>query len=75
MNRFADNPLKTRGDMVRLAVDLISASWRSVWLDQGTAEEVSALIGNNSYLSGLPTDDPRNHNVKSLLPSSSAKQK
>ena len=24
MNRFADNPLKTRGDMVRLAVDLIA---------------------------------------------------
>ena len=59
----------------QLAVNLIESSFRYIWQDQGTLEEVAALIGNNSYLSGLPADDPRNHNVKSLLPSGSAKQK
>ena len=58
-----------------LAVDLIESSFRYLWQDQGTPEEISALIGNNSYLSGLPADDPRNHNVKSLLPSGARKPK
>ena len=36
--------------------------------------ELEALIGNQSYLSGLPTDDERNHNVPSLRPSAPAKK-
>lgn len=52
-----------------LAVNLIETSFRYLWLHADTAEEVAALIGNNSYLSGLPVDDPRNLSVKSLLPS------
>ena len=70
---FTDSFPELREQARRLAVDLISASWRYVWLDQGTAEEVSALIGNNSYLSGLPADDARNRKVRSLLPSGGKK--
>ena len=54
-----------------LAVSLIESSFRYLWQGQGTAEEIAAQIGNNSYLSGLPADDPRNHNVKSHLPTGS----
>ena len=72
---FADSFPDLREKARVQAVNLIESSFRYLWQSQGTAEELSALIGNNSYLSGLPTDDPRNHNVKSLLPSSSAKQK
>ena len=55
-----------------LAVRFITAAWRFLFLSEGTAEAFSALIGNNSYLSGLPADDPRNHRVRSLLPSGTA---
>ena len=57
------------------AVELIEASFRYLWQGQGTAEGIAALIGNSSYLSGLPADDPRNLNIKSLLPSGSKKAK
>ena len=50
------------------AVQLIEASFRLLFCGESTLEEVSALIGNNSYLSGLPADDPRNYRVQSLLP-------
>lgn len=72
---FTDSFPELRERARLLAVNLIVSSFRYLWQGQGTAEKIAALIGNNSYLSGLPTDDPRNHNVKSLLPSSSAKQK
>ena len=52
----------------QFAVQLITAAFRLLQYDEGTLESVSALIGNNSYLSGLPADDPRNYRVKSLLP-------
>ena len=51
------------------AVKLIEASYRLLFLGEGTDESVAALIGNRSYLSGLPVDDPRNLRVSSLLPS------
>ena len=53
----------------RYAVRLIEAVWRLLCRGEGTEEEVAALIGNNSYLSGLPVDDPRNWQIRSLLPS------
>ena len=53
------------------AVDLISAAYGYLWHGEGTEEALAALIGNRSYLSGLPADDPRNHRVRSLLPSGS----
>ena len=57
-----------------LAVNRIESSFRDLWHGQGTAKEIADLIGNNSYLSGLPADDPRNLNVTSLLPSGSGKK-
>lgn len=52
----------------RLAVRLITASYRFLYDMEGTQEELAALIGNRSYLSGLPADDPRNWRVESMLP-------
>lgn len=70
---FTDSFPEMREKARLLAVNLIESSYRYLWQNQGTAEEIASLIGNNSYLSGLPADDPRNLNVKSLLPSGSAK--
>ena len=52
----------------RLAVRLITASYRFLYDMEGTQEELAALIGDRSYLSGLPADDPRNWRVESMLP-------
>ena len=52
----------------RFAVDAITAAYRFLWQGEGTEESVSALIGDRSYLSGLPSDDPRNLTVPSMLP-------
>ena len=57
-----------------LAVRYITAGWQFLFRSEGSAEEFSALIGSNSYLSGLPADDPRNHRVRSLLPSGPRKE-
>lgn len=51
-----------------MALELISAAYRYVFLSEGTREDLAAVIGNRSYLSGLPADDPRNMKVASLLP-------
>ena len=56
------------------AVSLITAAWKYLWAGEGTEEELAALIGDFSYLSGLPADDPRNHSVSSLLPSAGGKK-
>ena len=50
------------------AVSLIEASYRFLWEGEGTPESLSALIGDRSYLSGLPAGDPRNLRIRSLLP-------
>ena len=52
----------------RCAVEMISAAYRFLFLGEGTVDTVAALIGNRSYLSGLPADDPRNLTVPSMLP-------
>lgn len=70
---FSDSFPELRERARLLALDLIESSYRCLWQGRGTVEDVAALIGNNSYLSGLPADDPRNHRVKSLLPSGSPK--
>ncbi len=57
-----------RAQAQALAVDLITAAYRYVFLSEVTREELEKTIGNRSYLSGLPADDPRNHSVASLLP-------
>ena len=53
------------------AREWIAASYDSLWTGRLRLEELKKLIGNNSYLSGLPMGDPRNLKVKSLLPPSS----
>ena len=68
---FSDSFPELRERARLLAVNLISSSFRYLWQGEGTAEELAALIGDNSYLSGLPAGDPRNFSVRSLLPSDS----
>ena len=65
---FSESFPELREKALRHAVRLIEASFRFLLCGEGVLEDVSALIGNNSYLSGLPADDPRNYRVKSLLP-------
>ena len=52
----------------RFAVTVITAAWRWIFRGEGTEESLAALIGNRSYLSGLPAGDPRNLTVESMLP-------
>ena len=66
---FTDSFADLYGRARSLAVSLIEACYRFVFLGEGTEEELAAMIGNRSYLSGLPADDPRNMAVPSLLPS------
>lgn len=66
--RFSDSFPELREKARLRAVSMIEAVWRYLWKGEGSEEALSALIGNNSYLSGLPADDPRNYCVPSLLP-------
>ena len=50
------------------AIQLITAAWRHLRYGEGTEDELAALIGDRSYLSGLPSADPRNLTVPSMLP-------
>ena len=52
----------------RFAVQIITAAYRFLLRGEGTDESVAALIGDRSYLSGFPSDDPRNLTVPSMLP-------
>jgi hypothetical protein len=61
---FADLREKAR----QFAVHLITASWNCLVHGEGSEESLAKLIGDRSYLSGLPSDDLRNFRVKSMLP-------
>ncbi len=52
----------------QFAVRIITAAYRYFRYGEGTDESLAALIGDRSYLSGLPSDDPRNLTVPSMLP-------
>ena len=65
---FTDSFPDLREKARQFAVQLIEAVYRLLRHSEGSVEDISALIGNNSYLSGLPAEDPRNYRVKSLLP-------
>lgn len=52
----------------RFAVSIITAAYHFLRYEEGTDESLAALIGDRSYLSGLPSDDPRNLTVPSMLP-------
>ena len=57
-----------REDARKMAVRLISAAYRFVYLSDLSREGLAAEIGNRSYLSGFPADDPRNLVLPSMLP-------
>ena len=57
------------------AENMILAAYRFIFLSEITEEELARVIGNRSYLSGLPAEDPRNHAVSSLLPPEKALKK
>ena len=63
---FTESFPELREKARQFALQLIEASYRLVRYGEGSVESISELIGNNSYLSGLPADDPRNYRVKSL---------
>ncbi len=65
---FTESFPELREKARQFALQLIEASYRLVRYGEGSVESISELIGNNSYLSGLLADDPRNYRVKSLLP-------
>lgn len=65
---FTESFPELREKARQFALRLIEASYRLIRYGEGSVESISELIGNNSYLSGLPADDPRNYRVKSLLP-------
>ena len=50
------------------ALEMIAAAYQYIFLSGITEEELAGRIGSRSYLSGLPTDDPRNTSVSFLLP-------
>ena len=50
------------------ALEMIEASYRYIFTGDLGEEELREMIGNRSYLSGLPADDPRNTAVSFLLP-------
>ena len=59
-----------RDRALQAAVRMISAAYRYVFLSDMSREELRETIGNRSYLSGFPADDPRNLNLPSMLPPS-----
>ena len=65
---FSDSFPELREKARARAVELIVAAWDYLNSEEKNEAEIASLIGNNSYLSGLPADDPRNSSVPSLLP-------
>ena len=61
-----------RKEALDLAVRMIAAAYRCLFLSEISREELAEIIGNRSYLSGLDADDPRNRRFPSLLPPQSA---
>ena len=47
---------------------MISAAWEFARAGSLSGEELKAVLGNRSYLSGLDAEDPRNWLVRSLMP-------
>ena len=68
----SDSFPELREEAAILARRLILAAWDYLH-GRMPEKDLEALIGSRSYLSGLPTDDERNHSVASLLPPKSKK--
>ncbi len=56
-------------DALENACEMIGAAYGYIFGQSLTREQLSGIIGNRSYLSGLPVDDPRNMDLPSALPS------
>ena len=67
VSSFASFP-EMRAEAAARAVRLIEAAARFIFSGDLSREELESMIGNRSYLSGLPADDPRNLSVPSMLP-------
>ena len=66
--RSAESFPELREQARQFAVQLIVAAYRYLHYGEGTPESLAELIGDRSYLSGLPSTDPRNLTVASMLP-------
>ena len=66
LSRESFAELKEKG--ARRAVRMIEAAYRYIYTGDITKEELAETIGNDSYLSGLTLDDPRNTAVESMMP-------
>lgn len=51
------------------ARQMIEAAWGYIFGGSLSREKLAGIIGNRSYLSGLPLEDPRNLDLPSALPS------
>ena len=65
---FSESFPELREKARQFAVRLITAAWQYLYRGEGSAESFAALAGDRSYLSGLPSTDPRNLTVPSMLP-------
>lgn len=66
LSRESFAELKEKG--AKRAVRMIEAAYRYIYKGDISKAELAEIIGNDSYLSGLPLEDPRNMTVKSMLP-------
>ena len=57
------------------ALNMIGAAFRYIFTGDLSLDKLQEIIGSRSYLSGLPTDDPRNTAVSFLLPPQKAEKK
>lgn len=69
---FTSSFPEMRKEARKMAVRLITAAYRYVYLSDMSREDLTDAIGNRSYLSGLPADDPRNLSRPSMLPPESS---
>lgn len=67
LSRESMAELKEKG--ICRAVRMIEAAYRYIFTGTCSEKELAEIIGSDSYLSGLPEDDPRNMKVESMLPS------
>lgn len=52
----------------KLAGDMIRDAYACVYTEEMTVQALRERLGSRSYLSGLDTEDPRNWQVRSLMP-------
>ena len=70
-----EDSLRSQADFIEMketarqkAITMIEAAHQYIFSDGLSEQALADLIGSRSYLSGLPTEDPRNLKIPSLLP-------